>query len=99
MEIKNPHNAKTFKDDKLSILDIKAKGSNNKWYCIEMQIMDQEYYDDRALYYWSKVYNAQLVSGINYDNLQKTIAINFLNFDCLDEEYYHNTYNSTLALI
>ena len=92
LEIKNPYNPKTFRDDKLSILDIKAKGTNNKWYNIEMQIMDQQYYDVRSLYYWSKVYNAQLVSGINYDNLQKTITINFLNFNCLDEEAYHNVY-------
>ena len=92
LELQNPYNAKNFRADKLSILDIKAKGMDNKWYNIEMQIMDQEYYDARALYYWSKVYNAQLLSGINFDNLQKTIAINFLNFDCLDEKYYHNTY-------
>ena len=92
LDIKNPYNAKTFKDDKLSILDIKAQGTNKKWYNIEMQIMDQQYYDVRALYYWSKVYTTQLSSGINYDNLQKTISINFLNFDCLNEEHYHNVY-------
>ena len=92
LEIKNPYNAQTFKHDKFSILDIKAKGTNNRWYNIEMQIMNQEYYDARALYYWSKVYTSQLSTGINYDNLEKTISINFLNFDCLEEDYYHNTY-------
>ena len=92
IELKNPYNPKTFQKDKLSILDIKAKGTNSRWYNIEMQIIDQEYYDVRALYYWSRVYNGQLASGINYDNLQKTISINFLNFNCLDEEEYHNIY-------
>ena len=92
VEIKNPYNAQSFRTDKLSILDIKALSKNNKWYNIEMQIMNQDYYDAHALYYWSRVYTNQLVSGINYSNLQKTISINFLNFNCLSEVDYHNTY-------
>ena len=92
LEIKNPYNPKNFKTDKLSILDIKARGVNKKWYVIEMQVMDQKYFDSRALYYWSRVYHGQLANGINYDCLEKTISINFLNFDCLDEEGYHNIY-------
>ena len=90
--IKNPYNEKSFKHDKLSILDIKAQGANKRWYVIEMQIMNQDYFDSRALYYWSRIYHGQLASGINFDCLEKTISINFLNFNCLDEENYHNTY-------
>ncbi len=91
--IENPYNEKNFKNDKKSILDIKAKcKQSGKWYNIEMQFMNQDYYDVRALYYWSRMYNYQLSNGINYDNLKKTIAINFLNFNCLDEEKYHNVY-------
>lgn len=92
LTIKNPYNEKIFRQDKKSILDIKALGANKKWYIIEMQIMDQDFFDVRALYYWSRVYNAQLSSGINYDILEKTISINFLNFNCLDESDYHNVY-------
>ena len=92
LEIRNPYNALSFKHDKLSILDIKAQDKSGKWFNIEMQIIDQEYYDKRALYYWSKLYTSQLSSGINYDNLKKTISINILNFNCLDEKDYHNVY-------
>ena len=92
LEIKNPYNEKSFKQDKQSILDIKARGANKRWYVIEMQVMDQNYFDSRTLYYWSRVYHSQLANGINYDCLEKTISINFLNFNCLDEENYHNTY-------
>ena len=92
IEIKNPYNERAFKQDKQSILDIKARGTNKRWYVIEMQIMDQTYFDARALYYWSRVYHAQLSNGINYDCLEKTISINFLNFDCLKEQGYHNVY-------
>jgi predicted transposase/invertase (TIGR01784 family) len=92
LEIKNPYNEKAFKHDKLSILDIKARGANKRWYVIEMQVLDQQYFDARTLYYWSRVYHSQLANGINYDCLEKTISINFLNFDCLDEDRYHNVY-------
>ncbi|OQY10836.1 MAG: transposase, partial [Fusobacteriia bacterium 4572_132] len=88
----NPYNEKNFRNDKISILDIKAKSVNGKIYNIEMQIADQDYYNKRALYYWSRLYSGQLSSGINYDNLKKTIGINILNFNCLDEKNYHNIY-------
>src|SRR6266436_9101621 len=56
----NPYNAKNFKNDKLSILDIKAKGADGKRYNIEIQISDEADYDKRALYYWAKIYTEQL---------------------------------------
>lgn len=34
----NPYNAKSFKTDKLSILDVKAKGADGKRFNIEIQI-------------------------------------------------------------
>ena len=90
--ILNPYSVKNFKTEKMSIMDIKAKSVSGKWYNIEMQITDQEYFDKRALYYWSRLYNGQLSTGINYDKLNKSIGINILNFNCLDEEKYHNVY-------
>ena len=52
----NPYNAKNFKQDKLSILNIKAKGRDGKRYNIEIQISDEADYDKRALYYCAKLY-------------------------------------------
>ncbi|PRX30360.1 putative transposase/invertase (TIGR01784 family) [Orenia metallireducens] len=90
--LKNPYDAKNFKNDKLSILDVKAVDTKGVWYNIEMQITDQDYYDKRALYYWARLYTGQLESGANYDKLEKTIVINVLNFNCLEEDDYHNIY-------
>src|SRR4051794_3779409 len=56
----NPYNFKNNKSDKLSILDIKAKGLDNKRFNIEIQISDEGDYDKRALYYWAKLYTEQL---------------------------------------
>jgi predicted transposase/invertase (TIGR01784 family) len=73
--IRNPYNAQNFKNEKLTILDIKAQDNQGKWFNVEMQIVDQDYYAQRALYYWSRLYTEQLAAGINYDCLKKTIGI------------------------
>ena len=59
----NPYNPKSFKTDKLSILDIKAQGVDGKRFNIEIQISDEADYDKRALYYWAKLYTEQLKSS------------------------------------
>ncbi|MFI4919001.1 MAG: Rpn family recombination-promoting nuclease/putative transposase [Legionellales bacterium] len=89
----NPYNNKDHKSDKLSILDIKATDEKGQHYNIEMQITDQVYYNQRALYYWSRLYTSQLQEGDVYSDLKKTISINVLNFDYFDDEpHYHNVF-------
>jgi len=89
----NPYNNKEHRFDKLSILDIKATDNQGHQYNIEMQITDQVYYNQRALYYWSKLYTSQLQEGNAFDDLKKTISINILNFDYFDKEpSYHNIF-------
>lgn len=92
----NPHNPQNFKNDKLSILDIKAEGHNKKKFNIEIQITDSADYDKRALYYWAKLYTEQLSSGEEYSRLNKAIGIHILNFtSILESEKYHNTFHLT----
>ena len=75
----NPYNIQNFKADKLSILDIKAKGADGKKFNIEIQITDEADYDKRALYYWGKLYTEQLKSSDDYSKLSKTIGIHILH--------------------
>ena len=65
----NPYNLKNFPKDKLSILDIKARGIDGNLFNIEIQITDEADYDKRALYYWAKLYTEQLQASENYSNL------------------------------
>ena len=89
----NPYNAKNFKNDKLSILDIKAKGSNGRRFNIEIQISDEADYDPRALFYWAKMYTDQLKSGEDYGKLNKAIGIHILNFTSIPQTpEYHNCF-------
>ncbi len=92
IELKNPYNLANYKQDKMSILDIKAVDEKGIWYDIEMQLSEQIFYEKRAFYYWAKVYSDQLEGGYDYDKLRKTISINILDFDYVDEEDFHNIY-------
>ena len=92
----NPYNQKNFKNDKLSILDIKAEGSNGKKFNIEIQITDEADYDKRALYYWAKLYTDQLKESEDYSTLEKVIGIHILNFTSIPKaQKYHNVFHIT----
>jgi predicted transposase/invertase (TIGR01784 family) len=90
----NPYNPKSFKKDKLSILDIKAKGVDGKRFNIEIQISDEADYDKRALYYWAKLYTEQLKTSQGYSGLSKAIGIHILNFTSIPKaKDYHNVFH------
>ena len=90
----NPYNPQNFANDKLSILDIKAKSETGKYFNIEIQISDEADYDKRALYYWAKLYTEQLKSGEDYGRLAKAIGIHILNFTSIPKaKKYHNIFH------
>ncbi|QDQ26309.1 Rpn family recombination-promoting nuclease/putative transposase [Chitinimonas arctica] len=89
----NPYNSSNFWRDKISILDLKAKGNNGQLLNIEIQVNDVADYDKRALYYWAKLYTDQLGEGAGYDRLAKAIGIHILNFNSIPGvEGYHNVF-------
>jgi predicted transposase/invertase (TIGR01784 family) len=92
IELKNPYNIANYRKGKMTILDIKAVDEKGVWYDIEMQLAEQSFYDKRAFYYWAKVYSDQIESGDDFETLRKTIAINILDFNYIDEEDFHNVY-------
>lgn len=90
----NPYNPKTFREDKRSILDIKAVGIDGKRFNIEIQISDEADYDKRALYYWAKLYTEQLKTADDYSALSKAIGIHILNFTSIPQvKKYHNIFH------
>ncbi len=92
IEILNPFGSKEYERDKLTILDIRARDDKGEFYNIEMQITDQYYYNKRATYYWARLYSSQLGEGREYNNLKRTVSINILNFNRLEEKDYHSVY-------
>jgi predicted transposase/invertase (TIGR01784 family) len=79
LEISNPFSDKDALDDKLSILDIKARDQSGRQYNIEMQMLAPQVYPRRVLYYWSVLYSQQLKEGDDYALLKPTISISFVN--------------------
>ena len=62
-------------DDKVGILDIRAKIDNNINCNIEMQVVDHSNIEKRILFYWSKIYSKSINAGKDYSELEKTIVI------------------------
>ncbi|PCJ20346.1 MAG: hypothetical protein COB02_04750 [Candidatus Cloacimonadota bacterium] len=93
VEVINPFNDKKFLDDKLSIVDIKAKDGRGILYNIEMQIQVPKNWEKRALYYASELYTSQLKESSSYNKLKKTISISILSETCFkDNKDVHNIY-------
>lgn len=93
LEYINPFNYKDFIDDKLSILDIKAKTENGELINIEVQVRNEDNYRKRTLYYWSKAYAESIKEAEDYSVLKKTIAINITGYNAIPEsERYHTSF-------
>ncbi len=54
LTILNPLLPQDRTDDKLSILDIRARDSLGRTYNVEMQLLKHKYLKERVLYYWAK---------------------------------------------
>src|SRR2546423_725357 len=79
LELLNPFNDKDRLDDKLSIVDIKARDQSGRQFNVEMQILAQRYYEKRILYYGTRLHQQQLYEGEDYRLLRPTISISFLD--------------------
>src|SRR6202022_2794411 len=77
IELLNPFNPKETLDDKLSILDIKARDQTGRQFNVEMQMLAFRYYEKRILYYGAKLHQQQLHEGQDYLELKPTIRSGF----------------------
>jgi len=91
VEILNPYNEKEHLDDKLSIVDVKAKDEHGRVYQIEIQLLFFTNLPARMLYTWADVYSQQLQSGDKYHELNPTYSIWLLSENAIkhDDQYIH----------
>ncbi len=68
-------------NEKLGILDIRAKVNENIDCDIEMQLLDYKNIEKRMLYYLSRMYYKNLKSSEDYTRLNKCIGIVFIDFE------------------
>ncbi|SHK17920.1 Rpn family recombination-promoting nuclease/putative transposase [Tepidibacter formicigenes] len=89
----NPYNDKEYKEDKISIMDVKVKTQKDELIDIEVQINNRDNYRKRSLYYWSKMYGETIEDGDAYETLKKCIVVNILDFNLLKEtKKYHSKF-------
>jgi predicted transposase/invertase (TIGR01784 family) len=91
--IENTRLKKDTIDDKLGILDIRAKAATGEQINIEIQLVNQYNMDQRTLFYWSKLFSEQLKEGQPFQSLKKTITINILDFNYVSVEQYHSVFH------
>ncbi len=92
VELLNPFNAMEAPDDKLSILDIKARLGDGTLINIEMQMVLAPKHAERGLYYWASVYTGQLKQGDDYTQLAPTVAIHIINGVMFNEVPDHHLF-------
>ena len=81
LEIIDPYNLSENIDLKESIIDIKAKTKDNQTVIIEIQLCGNIDFLKRIFYYISKNVVNEVKEGENYNNVQKIISINLLDFN------------------
>jgi predicted transposase/invertase (TIGR01784 family) len=79
LDLLNPFNDKDSLDDKLSILDVKARDHAGRQFNIEMQLLAPAPFRARVLYYWARFYQSQLAEGDSFQILRPTISICLVN--------------------
>ncbi|NQZ09492.1 MAG: Rpn family recombination-promoting nuclease/putative transposase [Algicola sp.] len=86
----NPYNERTFTDDKLSIVDIKAIDESGIKYQVEVQMATPHSLPKRMLYTWSDIYQTQIKKGTNYSQLQPVISIWLLTHSFFNDTKPHH---------
>ena len=75
VEILNPYNEREFLDDKLSIVDVKARDTQGRVFQVEIQLLVLPDLPARILYGWANLYRSQIKSGQDYGELRPAYSI------------------------
>lgn len=79
LEILNPFSYQEFEEDKLIVLDIRARDAADRWLNVEMQVSVYPGLLQRLAYYACALYVDQLQAGQHYTGLRPAISISLLN--------------------
>ena len=91
-ELLPTHLHREYADDKLGILDVRVRLKNGIQINMEMQVKKYPFWDERALFYLSKMFTEQLREGEAYGRLKKSIQVSILDFILFpDDARYYRT--------
>ena len=92
VDILNPYNEKETRQEKLSIVDVKARDDTGRLYQIEIQISVYPSLPARMVYTWASVFSKQLKKGKNDAVLKPTYSIWIVNGNLNEAKGYLHRY-------
>ena len=78
--------SKDTEDGKYGILDVRVRMKNGSQMDLEMQVAPFEFWNNRVIFYLSKMYAEQVKEGDKYKNLKPCIQVSILNFNLFHED-------------
>ena len=78
--------SKDTEDGKYGILDVRVRMKNGSQMDLEMQVAPFEFWNNRVIFYLSKMYTEQVKEGDKYKNLKPCIHVSILNFNLFHED-------------
>ena len=80
------------------VLDVVGESSDRTLVNVEIQLQQFDDMDRRTLYYWSQLYTRRLLRGEDYESLNRTVAINIMDYRLFLDEIWPE-YHSCFAVL
>lgn len=87
------HLRKMTPEEKLGILDVYVLLNTNVKIDVEIQISPFPFWQERSLFYLSKMYFSQIHAGDSYESLNKCVHIGILDFCLLDSPNFYSCFH------
>ena len=79
-----------YAEDREGILDVKVHLNHCKKVNIEIQLLSHPFWEERSLFYISRMYTEDFLKGQNYDALEECIHISILGFPQKGAEHFYS---------
>ena len=79
-----------YAEDREGILDVKVRLNHCKKVNIEIQLLSHPFWEERSLFYISRMYTEDFLKGQNYDALEECIHISILGFPRKGTEHFYS---------
>ena len=88
----NPELEREDVEDKGIVLDVRVVLADGRQIDVEMQSQPRPSRRERALYYWARMYGAELGRGDDYRKLRPAVVIWIVSFNELEGARFHSTF-------
>ncbi|MBT9776136.1 Rpn family recombination-promoting nuclease/putative transposase [Clostridium sp. MCC353] len=79
-----------YKEDREGILDVRVHLNHERKINIEIQVLEYPFWEERSLFYLSKMYIDDFSKGEDYSELEECVHIGILGFDLPQTEHYYS---------